>query len=169
MKQTIQFLLVLLTSLFVSIGCQRQGMEQQQASLQPAGQLTGEISDPEIIKINCYACHNPQAESHDAIIAPPLAAVKFRYTMVHQDRESFIKAVSAYLLNPQEKESIMPGAVTKFGVMPPTPLKEEQIKEIAAYLYDNDLAQPVWFDEHFKSMHGNGKGQGQGGGRGGQY
>jgi anti-sigma factor ChrR (cupin superfamily) len=83
-------------------------------------------------------------------------AVKFRYTMVHQDRESFIKAVSAYLLNPQQKESLMPGAVTKFGVMPPTPLKEEQVKEIAAYLYDNDPAQPVWFDEHFKSMHGKG-------------
>lgn len=166
MKRIIQFQLVLLTLLFVSIGCQRQGMEQQHASLQQVRQVTEEISDPEIIKINCYACHNPQAESHDAIIAPPLAAVKFRYTMVYQDRASFIKAVSAYLLNPQQKESLMPGAVTKFGVMPPTPLKEEQIKEIAAYLYDNDPAQPEWFDEHFNSMHGNGKGQG--GRRGGQ-
>jgi hypothetical protein len=118
MKQTIHFLLVLLTLLLVSIGCQRQGTEQQ-ASLQPVTPGNGEISDPDIIKINCYACHNPQAESHDAIIAPPLAAVKFRYTMVHQDRESFIKAVSAYLLNPQQNESLMPGAVTKFGVMPP--------------------------------------------------
>jgi hypothetical protein len=46
MKQTIQFLLVLLTLLLVCLGCQRQGMEQQQAGLQPVRQLTGEISDP---------------------------------------------------------------------------------------------------------------------------
>ena len=160
MKQTIQFLLVLLSLLLISIACQRQGLEQQLASLQPSSQVTEQaIEDPEIIRTNCYVCHNPEAKSHDAIIAPPLAAVKFRYTMVHQDREPFIQALSAYLLNPQQKESLMPGAISKFGVMPVTPLKEEQVKEIAAYLYDHDPAQPVWFNEHFKSMHNMGLGQ----------
>ena len=153
MKQVIQFLLILF---FISMGCQRQGMEQQRAGLQPLRQGAGEINDPEIIKANCYVCHNPQAVSHNAIIAPPLAAVKFRYTRVHRDRESFIHAVSAYLLNPQQKESLMPGAINKFGVMPPTTLQEDQVKEIAAYLYDNDPAQPEWFEEYFKSMHGMG-------------
>jgi mono/diheme cytochrome c family protein len=156
MKQTTSLLLILIAFLFASIGCQRQGTDQQQASLQPVRQVTGEISDPDIIKTNCYVCHNPQAASHDVILAPPLAAVKFRYTRVYRDRESFINAVSAYLLSPHQEESLMPGAINKFGAMPPTTLKKDQVKEIAEYLYDNGPAQPVWFEEHFKSMHGMG-------------
>ena len=41
---------------------------------------TRSLSNQDILKsmqTNCYVCHNPAVKSHDEILAPPLAAVKF--------------------------------------------------------------------------------------------
>lgn len=102
---------------------------------------------PEQLKNNCYICHNPTAPSHDAIIAPPLAAVKMRYNRQYQTKAEFVENMTAFLLNPTKEKALMYGAVDRFGIMARSVLDEKTIREIAVYIYENKLEEPPWLKE----------------------
>ncbi len=121
-----------------------------------------------LMKENCYVCHNPEAVSHDAIIAPPFKAVKMHYMNNYDSKESFVTAIVNWVQNPSEENALMKGAVDKFKVMPPLPLEASEIEKIATYIYENDVEEPVWMKEHMKEMQGKGmmKGKGMGKGKG---
>ena len=116
----------------------------------------------ELLKINCYGCHNPTVASHDVIVAPPLAGIKLNYFNAYPARETFIKQMSAFLVNPTAENAQMWGPVKRFGVMPKPPVSEADIKAIATYIYDHPLEEPEWFAEHEEQMHGSGNGAKQG-------
>jgi len=109
----------------------------------------------ELLKSTCYACHNPTVESHDNIIAPPLAGIKMRYQQEFGDRDNFIKGMSGFISNPNQESALMKGPVRRFGLMPNPNLEEKDIKMIVEYIYDNKLEEPKWFSGHYKEMHGN--------------
>ncbi|MCB0466756.1 MAG: DUF3365 domain-containing protein [Aequorivita sp.] len=127
-----------------------------------------------LMENNCYVCHNPKT-AEDAMIAPPMVAVKMHYISGETSKEEFIVAMVEWSKNPSEEKSKMPGAVKKFGLMPYQFYPEETIKQIADYMYDNDIEEPQWFDAHYKQMHGDrpqmkgrmghGKGNGKGMGK----
>ncbi|NNJ87978.1 MAG: DUF3365 domain-containing protein, partial [Eudoraea sp.] len=81
-------------------------------------------------------------------------------------KEDFTKAMNTWLSDPQPEKARMRGALRRFGVMPYQPYSKESIRDIAAYLYDTDLPQPDWFEEHFQKGHSQGKGMGKGKGMG---
>lgn len=122
---------------------------------------------------NCYVCHNPKT-SEENIIAPPMIAVKMHYISEHTSKEDFVNDMVEWSKNPSEEISKMPGAVKKFGLMPYQFYPESTIRQIADYMYDNEIEEPVWFQEHYKKMHGDrpqmkgkmGRGKGQGLGKG---
>lgn len=118
--------------------------------------------DYTLMKNNCYACHNPNTKSHDEIIAPPFVAVKRRYSMQYQSKEEFTNAVINWVQNPNEDKALMRGAVNEFKVMPKLPLDSDVLRNIANYMYENEMEEPAWFEEHSKQMHGRGKGKGRG-------
>jgi hypothetical protein len=119
-----------------------------------------------LLKSRCYACHNPNVKFQDQAIAPPMAAVKRRYSMGYNTREEFINAIARWAINPDIKRALMRGAVDQFKVMPKQQFKEDELLKIGAYIYDNEIEIPVWFAEHEKEMHGRGS-MGKGGmGRG---
>jgi len=115
-----------------------------------------------LMKNNCYVCHNPEAKSHNEIIAPPFIAVKRRYNRQYENNEEFVSAVVNWVQNPNEKDALMRGAVREFKVMPKLPLDTEILKKIANYMYKNKMEEPEWFGEHEKEMHGEGMGMGKG-------
>tara|TARA_R110000765_G_scaffold223714_1_gene327812 strand:+ start:3574 stop:4071 length:498 start_codon:yes stop_codon:yes gene_type:complete len=115
-----------------------------------------------LMKNNCYVCHNPQAASHDDIIAPPFKVVKMRYTNVYDNKTDFINAMVHWVQNPEEEKALMRGAVNRFKVMPKLDFPTEDLEKIAVYIYDNDLEEPTWMEEHMQKQHGNGKGMGKG-------
>ena len=120
-----------------------------------------------LMKNNCYVCHNPKAKSHDDIIAPPFKAVKMHYLREYDNREDFVNAMVNWVQNPDEEKALMFGAVNRFKVMPALPLETNDLKKIAAYIYDNEVEQPDWMPEHMKEMKGKmGKGMGKGKGKG---
>ncbi|MCK5400925.1 MAG: c-type cytochrome [Flavobacteriaceae bacterium] len=119
-----------------------------------------------LMKNNCYVCHNPNAKSHDSIIAPPFAAVKRRYSMQYNNKEEFVDAVIDWALNPNEDKALMRGAVREFKVMPKLFLEKNELEKIATYLYENEVEQPEWFAAHFNEMHGQGQGMRMGMGKG---
>ena len=128
--------------------------------------LTDTLNGYTLMKNNCYVCHNPNATSHDSIIAPPFAAVKRRYSMQYDNKEEFVNAVIDWAYNASEEKALMRGAVMEFKVMPKLPLDKKVLEKIATYLYENEVEQPEWFAAHSNEMHGTGKGMRMGMGKG---
>lgn len=119
-----------------------------------------------LMKENCYACHNPNTQSHDDILAPPFKAVKKKYSQEYETKESFTNAIVKWVQNPDEDNALMFGAVMKYRVMPKLPMDTKELEKIANYIYDNDIEEPEWVGDHQKEK-GNGKGkQGKGKGNG---
>ncbi len=120
-----------------------------------------------LMEINCYACHNPTT-GHDDRIAPPMIAVKKHYISDNTTKEQFIADIQNWIKTPSEEKSKMPGAIRNFGLMPYAPFPEETIDQIADYMYEYNIDQPEWFEDHFNEERGkgNGKGMGQGKGKG---
>ena len=118
-----------------------------------------------LMETNCYVCHSPTA-SHDSRIAPPMVAIKKHYINDNTTKEQFTKDMLAWVKNPNKEDARMFGAVKRFGVMPKQEFPEETIKQIADYMFDYDIEQPEWFEDHFKEEQGKHKGAGQGHGQG---
>jgi cytochrome c553 len=130
---------------------------------------TIESDDAEALKLfqqKCYACHSVATKSHDEIIAPPMIAVKKRYSMQYDNKEDFVNAVVAYAIDPKAENALMIGAVNQFKAMPKQAFSEDDLKKIATYIYENKIETPEWFEEHFQQNHKNGQGMGQGMGKG---
>jgi hypothetical protein len=119
------------------------------------------LSGAELIKQNCYSCHNPDAADHDMLIAPPLEATKRRYLARFKTEEAFKDNMISFLKEPSKEKAIMNGPVKRFGVMPKFQWSDEVIEKMVDYIYANKLEQPDWFEEHYQEMHG-GKGSGHG-------
>ena len=119
-----------------------------------------------LFKQKCYACHSVATKSHDEIIAPPMIAVKKRYSMQYDNKEYFVNAVVAYASDPKAENALMIGAVNQFKAMPKQAFSEDDLKKIATYIYENKIETPEWFEEHFQQNHKNGQGMGQGMGKG---
>ena len=115
-----------------------------------------------LIQEKCYICHSVTAKSHEAIIAPPLVAVKRRYKIKYKTKDDFVMGITNWALDPTEENALMRGAVKQFKVMPKQPFNKEEIIKIATYIYDNELQKPTWFENHFDEEHPNGMGNGQG-------
>ncbi|EGV43388.1 DUF3365 domain-containing protein [Bizionia argentinensis JUB59] len=114
-----------------------------------------------LMEVNCYVCHSPTA-SHDDRIAPPMVAIKRHYLNDGISKADFISDIQSYVKNPNEADSRMRGAVKRFGVMPKAQYPEKTVAQIADYLYDYDVEQPEWFDDHVKEQGDKGRGKGRG-------
>lgn len=102
----------------------------------------------------CMICHNT-GTSEETSIAPPMVSVKRRYKMSYESKEEFVKAVVDYTNNPTDEHALMVKAKEKFNIMPKFMYDKADLEKIAAFIYDNEIEQPVWFKEHFKKEHGN--------------
>ena len=121
-------------------------------------QFDGAAFDPgdalTLVKQNCYSCHSPNSASHDDIIAPPLEAVKRRYLeATGDDKAAFVSKMSRFLIDPSEQLAVMKGPVRRFGVMPKFNWSEETIAKMVEYMYENELEQPAWFEQHHRERH----------------
>ena len=117
-----------------------------------------------LMEANCYVCHNPTATQADRI-GPPMIAIKKHYINSETSKEDFIASMQAWIKNPNVEDAKMYGAVKRFGVMPKQAFAEKTIQQIADYMYDFEIEQPEWFEEHFNEERGKGKGMGNGQGK----
>ncbi len=110
---------------------------QKTDSLQTAQQDTAYA----LVQQNCYVCHfeKPNPDKRDQMIAPPMSNVQQHYKSTYTDREDFIKAVVSWANHPSEENSMMPGSVRRFGLMPPLPIGDDKLSQIAGALYDHDF------------------------------
>lgn len=106
-----------------------------------------------LLEEKCNICHSPSA-SHDKRLAPPMVAIKKHYISGNTTKESFTDAMQNWIKNPNEANVKMYGAVNKFGIMPKLQFSEEAINQISDYMFDYEIEQPEWFEEHFKGQQG---------------
>lgn len=160
-------LIKLLVVLLLFSSCNKQKSSEDFGRRQATVKSESENAEAlALFKQKCYACHSVTTKSHDEIIAPPMIAVKKRYSMQYDNKEDFVNAVVAYAADPKAENALMMGSVNKFKAMPKQAFEEADLRKIATYIYDNEIETPEWFEDHFQQNHKNGQGMGQGMGRG---
>jgi len=100
---------------------------------------------------NCFACHTPDP-GIDKRLAPPMYMVRGHYYSDTISKQDFVDRIVRYAQNPSEANSIMPGAIRNFGLMPKQAFKKEDLETIAAYIYEHDISTDAWYAawEEFK-------------------
>lgn len=113
-----------------------------------------------VLETECYQCHNPKA-SQEAMIAPPMVAIKRHYIDSNTTKETFTEDLIRWMNDP-EQETKMPVAHKQFGTMPYMPYPEDALAQVAAYLYDYDIEKPTWYDGRYQEQYGKHKGKNKG-------
>jgi cytochrome c553 len=149
-----KFITIILIATF--FGCQKTEKPTYAKKLDVLDAFQEKHPGKKLMELQCYICHNPKA-SENSRIAPPMIAIKEHYLTKDISKEDFIKDIQKFVKNPSVENSKMPGAVKKFGLMPKQYYSDKTIREIADYLYDNEIEKPQGYDEN----HGK-KGQGKG-------
>lgn len=97
----------------------------------------------ELMQNNCYLCHNPKTPEQ-SIIAPPMILVKASYRTEGISKKDFIESMVLWVKNPNEETSKMPDAIKKYGLMPYQFYSENTLRQIADYIFDNEIEEPEW-------------------------
>ena len=155
------FVLLILT-IFLFVSCKQTKKEEYGVVEKTTTNISNqELPGKKLMETNCYVCHSPTATMENRI-GPPMIAIKKHYISENKTKEAFIANMQKWILNPNEEDAKMYGAVKKFGVMPKTPYPVETINQIADYMFDNNIEQPDWFEDHYNKERGMGNGKGTG-------
>jgi len=103
----------------------------------------------QLLESNCFSCHSPNAKGSNRV-APPMFAIKKHYIGDGIDKEQFTGSLIKYINDPSEENSVMPGAIEKFGVMPKMEFSNEQLEQIANYIYETELERPGWYQKNYQ-------------------
>ncbi|MCP4439874.1 MAG: DUF3365 domain-containing protein [Aureispira sp.] len=101
------------------------------------------IEDPtglKLMKGSCYSCHNPAAPEGSRL-APLMGEIKATYLEKHGSKEAFVEAIFNFTQTPNASIGLMTEAIKEFGLMPQMAYPEENIRQIAEYLFDNELKE----------------------------
>ena len=91
-----------------------------------------------LLKQRCYICHieRPDANTdHSKMQAPPMMGVKRHYLQKYPGQKEFVAAIVNWVKQPDSTKALMPGAIQEFGMMPPFPYPDEELKKIAEAIY----------------------------------
>jgi cytochrome c551/c552 len=135
------FIFLLTIPLFASIGSPKP-IQNNQTII-----YSDETSDTKalaLIHSKCFVCHNPDMKA-ETRLAPPMHMVRQHYYTTEISKAEFVDQITNFVMNPTAEKSVMPGAVRNFGLMPKSVFEESEVKIIAAYIFDNDLASDSWY------------------------
>ncbi len=92
----------------------------------------------ELMKQKCYLCHfeKPDPSKKDQMIAPPMLRVQEHYKPTYPNKTEFVNAIMAIVKNPSIENTLMPGAVKKFNLMPKLIYDDAELRLIAETMYD---------------------------------
>ncbi|MCK5638430.1 MAG: hypothetical protein KAH67_06940 [Flavobacteriaceae bacterium] len=97
----------------------------------------------ELMQQKCFICHieKPDPSKKDLMIAPPMLRVQEHYKPSYPNKNEFVQIITEWVKNPSESNTLMPGAVRKFKLMPKLPYEDEDLKLIIETLYDIDFGE----------------------------
>lgn len=101
------------------------------------------IDGASLTETKCMICHKIQS-SPEAMLAPPFAHIKKKYSKVYKTEAAFHSAVVNFTINPTEQKALMQGALKRFKIMPKMGYEKPDLEAIAHYIYATDFPQPKW-------------------------
>ncbi|MGB0431849.1 MAG: Tll0287-like domain-containing protein [Bacteroidia bacterium] len=148
MKNLAQLIAFALIAIIITNGCKQSTTTDAEINL--TEQQQNDIAEGfNIMQTSCFSCHSPQPTMKDQL-APPMVAIKAHYLDNETSFDEFAKDLSSYVVNPDSATSKMPGAIKKFGIMPKMNYSQEQLNQVATYLFYTEIEAPDWFEKHFK-------------------
>ena len=135
--------IIVLVALYVS-GCETKEKSKisETSKEEPIKETSETITKGyALMKQKCFICHfeKPDPAKMGQMIAPPMLRVQEHYKPSYMDKESFVKAIMAYVNNPSQDKTLMPGAVKKFNLMPKVIYDQTELKSIVETLYHLDF------------------------------
>jgi cytochrome c553 len=149
-------ILFILATVLGFLSCKNQSNEDSKYLKLSSAELNSEeiaVKGKTLMENKCYLCHSPKA-SKDSRVGPPMIALKKRYLRDAETKEDFIVAIWNFVEKPTPEKAKLKGAVERFGLMPYQPYQQQDIEAIASFMYDYQIDQPEWFDEHWEEEHG---------------
>ena len=67
--------------------------------------------------------------------------VRQAYKTAFGNKKDFIHSMSEWVLQPNEKTSIMQDEIAKHGLMPQLAYEKEVLEDIATYIYETDFTK----------------------------
>lgn len=101
-----------------------------------------------LLQDGCFSCHNPNPDAQ-VHLAPSLAEIKKAYTEGVETFEGFEEKLSRFVNNPSAENVIMPEALEKYGPMPKFDYSEQQLRDIANYIFHQPVEAPDWYEASF--------------------
>ena len=92
-----------------------------------------QVSGETFYKNQCAFCH-----TKEQLIAPDMNKIKAKYLEKFKTKEAFVKAVTAFVKNPDKKNAIYKDGIDNFSDMPKMPFKDAQIKAVAEYIFNTN-------------------------------
>ncbi len=102
----------------------------------------------EVLKSTCISCHNPNP-SANTTVGPTLSEIKRYYLKAYPKRTDFILGFNRFLNQPTQEHSIIPDAINTYGLMPQMSLQDQQITNIASYIYLKPVETDSWFKNQY--------------------
>ena len=93
--------------------------------------VNSQVSGETFYKNQCAFCHNGEE-----LIAPDMNKIKAKYLEKYKNKDAFIKAVTAFVKNPNKENAIYKDGIDNFSDMPKMPFKDTQIKAVAEYIFN---------------------------------
>ena len=140
---------ILLVSIILVISLNCSGSKNEQST-----QSEKKVSDHSLasgfkyLEQNCFSCHSADASSENNI-SPTIASIKNHYMADIPSEVQFVQNFIDFLVNPSEKTSKMPEAIKQYGLMPKMSFSEEQMKNMAIYVYNTPLEKPNWHEKYY--------------------
>lgn len=89
----------------------------------------------------------PESEGR---IAPSMIAIKSHYLVNEISKDDFVSQIILFTTHLSVTNAKLNSAVKRFGVMPAQQFPEGVVEQIAEYMYDYQIEEPIWFKDHWK-------------------
>jgi len=95
----------------------------------------------ELMVQKCFICHfeKPDPSKKESMIAPPMIRIQEHYKPSYPTKDKFTEAIIDWVNNPSEKNTLMPGAIRKFNLMPNLHYGDQDLLLISEALFATDF------------------------------
>lgn len=137
--------LVLMICLFV--GCEQESASQVDAEGDPSAGASQDVlrEGLRVMRLHCLNCHGFDGKTQDGIVAPSLWGVRQHYLKKYPDRETFVAAMTDFMIEPSNAAVLMPKAVGEYGLMPAMMFDESELRTASEAIYAGHVARPTWW------------------------
>ncbi len=146
-KKGMKKVLLIILGMFLVVSCvDKKTQDKPELKVKDTKKL---VDGFRLLENNCFSCHNPNI-AVSSKIAPSFAEIKEAYLKEKVTQTQFEEKLIKFINNPTKENSIVKGAIGKYGVMPKLSYNDNQIKAIAYYIYNMNVGTANWYKNEYQ-------------------